>query len=159
MDPPPPPTIIDAITTQPSIFHSPHRYNTPPPTLPITTQPSLSQIHTTLPPIPLSFNNTITTQPQSHYSQTYFPPCLSSTNSNPPSSLPITQNPLSLPPSISNTPSTSYDPYASLHPGFHNYPLSFFFNLLTSLLTLFHHPLLRSFSTHLQLNLLLQLFK
>ena len=74
--PPPPPSINHVITTQPSTSRSPHQYNTPsqttPPTIPSNNQPSLSQIHTKLRPIPLSFNNPIITQPQSYYSQSYF---------------------------------------------------------------------------------------
>ena len=75
----PPPSNIP-ITTQPSSSHSPHQYNTPsisPPTYTITTQPTISQIHQPLPPIPLSFRNIITTQPQTHSSQTFLATALS----------------------------------------------------------------------------------
>ena len=55
-------------------------------------------------------------------SQAYLPTTLSS-NPNLPSSFPISQNtPSTLPPSSLPPPPTSYDPNASLHPGFHNYP-------------------------------------
>ena len=119
-------------TTQPLKSHSLHQHqtpaNTPPSTYPITTQPSKSQYHQIFPPILLSFNNPITTQPQSHNSQTSFPATLSSSNSSPPLSYhPSSQNPpLNLPHTTLNPPPTSYDPYASLNAGYHNYsPTSF----------------------------------
>ena len=68
-----------------------------------------------------------------------FPLSLYSCNPNPQSSFPTPQKPsLYLTPSSSNPPSTFYDPYASLHPGFHNYPLS---NFQSSALPPNQHPL------------------
>ena len=116
------------------------------------TKPSVSHVHQTLPPIPLSFHKTITFQPQPHSSQTQFTATLSSFNPNPPSSFPTSQNSsLNLIPSSSPPPPTSYHPYASLHPGFHDYPPSSFQPpfLPPNLLLLQH-----TFSIHLLLNLL-----
>ena len=84
-DPPPPPSLNNPITTQPSSSRSPYQYNNPPnypPPNTIATQPSRSQIHQTLPAILLSFTNVITTQPQGPSSQTYLPKTLSA-NANP----------------------------------------------------------------------------
>ena len=86
-----------------------------------TTQPPVFQIPT-ISPIPHSSKTSITTQPQSHNPQTYFPPNPSLINPNPPSSLPMTHNLFTSQPSTSNLPPTSYNPYASLLPGFQNYP-------------------------------------
>ena len=86
-----------------------------------TTQPPVFQIPP-VHPIPLSSNTTITTQPQSHSPQTHFPPNRSIINHNPPSSIPITHNLFTSQPSTFNPTLTSYNPYASLHPGFQNYP-------------------------------------
>ena len=51
LDPSPPPSLKNPITTQPSSSHSPHQYNTtsnsPPSSNPITTKPSPYQIHQT----------------------------------------------------------------------------------------------------------------
>ena len=113
------------ITTQTTNSHSPLQYitpsNTPPPTNnnTITIQPTTSQIHRPIPPIPISFSYVITTQPQSHSSNTPFPPTLSSIQ-NHTFPLPTSQNPTQ----TSNLPptSTSYDSYASLNPSFHNFP-------------------------------------
>ena len=57
----------------------------------------------------------LTTQPQAHFSQTNLQTTLSA-NPHPPFSFPIPEK----------LPSTSYDPYASLHRGFHDYPTSSF---------------------------------
>ena len=86
-----------------------------------TTQPPMFQ-YPTIPPIPISSNTTITTQPQSHTTQTSFPPNPSLINPNSPSSLPMPHNLFTSQPSTSNPPHTSFNPYASLHPGFQNYP-------------------------------------
>ena len=86
---PPPPSFNNPNTTQPPTSHSPHQYNTPsntpPPTKSFITQPSISRINKTLPPIPLSFTSVITTQPQSLPSQKCFPTALSFSYPNPPS--------------------------------------------------------------------------
>ena len=117
LDHPPPPSLNDPITTQPSSSHSPHQYNTPsnsPPRKTITIQPNLSKTQQPLPPIPISCPNvTNVTQRQAHSSQTYLSTSLS-TNLHSPLSFPL--------PRI--TSSTSYDPYATLHHGFHNCPPS-----------------------------------
>ena len=104
--------------------HSPNQYTTPsntPPALPYNTvQPSAFQIPT-LPPIPLSLNNTLPTQslPQNPPPSSTHDPSLF--NQNPFSS--------SLPPILSisqttssTTQSTSYNPYLSLYPTFQNFP-------------------------------------
>ena len=94
-NPPPMPSSQPSITTQPSTYYSSQQhntpYNTPSPTHPVTTQPSISDIHQTFPSIPLSFHNNITTQTQSHSYQTYFPPSLSSFYSNTQSSFSASQ--------------------------------------------------------------------
>ena len=76
----------------------------------------------TIPPSPLSLNNTLTTQPSSQNTPTYFPQNPSLINQNPLSSVPISQNLFNSQHSTSNPPSTSYYPNVSLHPGFPNYP-------------------------------------
>ena len=117
LDPPPPPSLNNPITSQPSSSHSPHQFNVPsnsPPPKTNTTQPSLSQIHRPLPPFPLSLPTVLNTQPQAHSYQTPHKPL--SANPHPPSFFPISRN----------LSSSSYDPFASLHPGFHNYPPSSF---------------------------------
>ena len=71
----------------------------------------------------LVFTNTINTQPQSHYSQTHFPPSIFISQRIRQSYLNTFQNPLlNLPHSNPKSASKSYDPYAPLHPGLHNYP-------------------------------------
>ena len=80
----------------------------------------------TIPPIPLSLNNTLTIQPSSQTLPTCFPQNPSLFNQNPPSSVLISQNHFNSQPSTSNLPSTSYNPYVSLHPGFQNYPTNSF---------------------------------
>ena len=79
----------------------------------------------TRPPRPTSFPNVITTQPQAHSTQTYLPTTRPA-NANRTSSFPIFQNPSSTLPYSMHPSSTFYDPYASLHPGFHYYHLSSF---------------------------------
>ena len=86
-----------------------------------TTQHPVFQ-NPTIPPILLSLNTTFTTQPQSHNPQIDFLPNHSSINHNPPSFLPMTQNLFNPQPSTSHPSPTSYNPYASLQPGFHKYP-------------------------------------
>ena len=72
-----------------------------------------------------------------HYSTLFF-----SSHPNP-QFFSTAQNPsLSLPSSASNPPPTFYDPYASLHPAFYNYPLS-----SSQLHTLPPNPLPPSIST------------
>ena len=83
--------------------NSPNQYNTPsntPPAVPPNSVSLSTSFIPTLPPIPLSFNNTLPTQ--------YFPP-------NPPISS-ISQT------SSSTTQPTPYNPYVSLHPAFQNFP-------------------------------------
>ena len=67
-------------------------------------------------------NNTLTTQSPTQNPPTYFPQNPSLINQNPPSSIPISQTLFNSQPSTSNPPSTSYNLYVSLHPGFQNYP-------------------------------------
>ena len=112
------------ITTQPSTSPTPNQSTTPSNTPPIiianTTQPPVFQIPT-IPPIPLSSNTTITTQSQSHNPQTF--PTKSFTNNFSPSLFYTIANNLSTSqPPTSTLPPTAYNPYASLHPGFQNYP-------------------------------------
>ena len=135
LDPPPlhltysiPPS-NNLITTQTTISYSPLQYKTLSNTLTptkdntITIQPKTSQTHYPLPPIPISFPSVITTQPKSHSYNTALPPSLSS-NPNYPFPLYTSQNP----PQTSNLPPaiTTYDPYATLNPSFHNFPNSSF---------------------------------
>ena len=115
LDPPLLSSTQQPITTQPSTSHSPHQFTTPsetaPPPYPISNQPSISHIHQTLPPIPLSFHNAITTQLQSHSSQQHSPPIVFSSNPNPQFSLFTSHNlAINLELSTSNPPPISYDP-------------------------------------------------
>ena len=71
-------------------------------------------------------NNTPTTQPSSQNLPTNFPQNPSLIIQNPPSSVPIPQNLFNSQPLTSIPPSTSYNPYVSLHPGFQNYPTNSF---------------------------------
>ena len=71
-------------------------------------------------------NNTLSTQPLTQNPPIYFPQNPPLKNQNPPSSLPIPPNPFNSQPPTSNLPSTSYNRYVSLHPGFQNFPTNSF---------------------------------
>ena len=100
------PTSISQVTLNNenlSPSNSPNQYNTPsntPPAVPPNSVSLSTSFIPTLPPIPLSFNNTLPTQS--------FPP-------NPPISS-ISQT------SSSTTQPTPYNPYVSLYPAFQNFP-------------------------------------
>ena len=144
--------------------------NSPSPTHPIITQISLSQIYQILLPIAFSSPNAITTQPNSQSSQTYIPTTISSSNPIPLPSLFASQNlhpnwphsslppppppplppppPSPPPPPPPPPPPTSYDPYASFQPGFHNYPPSSFQPFTLSPIPLPHSISVFPFNPH-----------